>query len=60
VDNVAYQQRMYRYNAWGHPWLKISRSIEELWLNLTHGNFSQITKALTHRFRKWMGTDKDI
>ena len=60
VDNVAYQQRMYRYNAWGHPWLKISRSIEELWLNLSHGNFSQITKALTHRFRKWMGTDKEI
>ena len=60
VDNVTYQQRMYRYNAWGHPWIKIGRSLEELWLNLCHGNFGQISKALTHRIKKWTGTDKDI
>ncbi len=60
VDNVAYQQRMYRYNAWGHPWIKIGRSLEELWLNLAHGNFSQISKALGHRVRKWTGTDREI
>jgi len=60
VDNVAYQQRMYRYNAWGHPWIKIGRSLEELWLNLAHGNFGQISKALAHRVRKWTGTDREI
>ena len=60
VDNVAYQQRMYRYNAWDHPWIKISRSFEELFLNLRYGNFSNIGKSLTRRIRKWLGTDKEI
>ena len=60
VDNVAYVQRMYRYNAWGHPWIKIGRSFEELFLNLRYGNFSQISKSLTYRIQKWLGTDKKI
>ena len=60
VDNVTYVQRMYRYNAWGHPWIKIGRSFEELFLNLRYGNFSQISKSLTYRIQKWLGTDKKI
>ena len=60
VDNVAYLERMYRYNAWGHPWIKIGRSFEELFLNLRYGNFSQISKSLTYRIQKWLGTDKKI
>ena len=60
VDNVAYQQRMYRYNAWDHPWIKISRSFEELFLNLCYGNISQITRSLTRRIRKWLGIDTQI
>ena len=60
VENVAYVQRMYRYNAWGHPWIKIGRSFEELFLNLRYGNFSQISKSLTYRIQKWLGTDKKI
>ena len=60
IDNVAYLQRMYRYNAWDHPWIKIGRSFEELWLNLCSGNFGQISKSLTRRIRKWLGTDKEI
>ena len=60
VDNVAYQQRMYRYNAWDHPWIKVGRSFEELFLNLRYGNFSNIGKSLTRRIRKWLGTDKEI
>ena len=60
TDDVAYLQRMYRYNAWDHPWIKIGRSIEELLLNLRYGNFSQITHSLTRRIRKWLGTDKQI
>jgi hypothetical protein len=60
TDNVAYLQRMYRYNAWDQPWIKVGRSFEELWLNLRYGNFDQISKSLTRRVRKWLGTDKDI
>lgn len=60
VDNVAYQQRMYKYNAWDHPWIKVMNSLEELWLNLRYGNFRQIGKSLTRRIRKWMGMDKHI
>ena len=60
TDDVAYLRRMYRYNAWGHPWIKIGRSFEELWLNLRYGNFSQIGKSLTRRIRKWTGTDREI
>ena len=29
IEDVTYKERMYRYNAWGHPWIKIGRSIEE-------------------------------
>ena len=36
--------------AWGHPLIKISRSLEELWLNLIHGNFRRITSAIANRF----------
>ena len=32
--------------GWDHPWIKIGRSFEELFLNLKYGNFSIITKAL--------------
>ena len=60
TDDVAYLRRMYRYNAWGHPWIKIGRSFEELWLNLRYGNFGQIFKSLTRRIQKWTGTDKRI
>lgn len=60
VDNVAYLQRMNRYNAWDHPWIKIGRSLEELWLNLRYGNFHHITKSVMRRIRKWCGTDRQI
>ena len=36
VDNVAYQQRMNLYNGWNHPWVKVCRSLEELFLNLRY------------------------
>ncbi len=52
IEDVTYKERMYRYNAWGHPWIKVGRSIEELLLNLRYGHFKQIGKALIHRLRK--------
>ena len=60
IEDVTYKERMYRYNAWGHPWIKMGRSLEELWLNLHDGNFGQIRKSLARRIRKWLGKDKEI
>lgn len=58
MENTEYKEMVYRTHAWGHPWIKIGRSMEELVLNLRHGNISIITKALTHRIKKWMGMVK--
>ena len=46
IENVAYKKAVYRIMGWGHPWIKIGRSFEELFLNLRYGNFSIITKAI--------------
>ena len=51
VDHVAYRQRCYRIMAWEHPWLKAARSLEELWLNLRHGQWRRIASALGNRLR---------
>lgn len=55
IDNVAYKERFYRRNAWGHPWIKLGRSLEELFLNLRYGNFRIIGKAITNRMHKTIG-----
>ena len=46
IENVAYKESVYRIMGWDHPWIKIGRSFEELFLNLRYGNFSIITKAV--------------
>ena len=51
IEHVAFKERLYRVHAWGHPWLKVSRSIEELLLNLRYGNFAIIGKAIKNRLR---------
>ncbi len=58
MEHTAYRERLYRVNAWNHPWIKISYSLEELWLNLKLGRFSAITTAISRRLRKWMGTER--
>lgn len=55
IENTAYKERYYKVNAWNHPWIKVGRSLEELWLNLRRGNFGIITKAMTRRMNKWLG-----
>ena len=49
VDHVRFRQRVYRIMAWRHPWVKLWRSLEELYLNLRHGQWQRITGALTGR-----------
>jgi hypothetical protein len=58
IEHEAYLERLYKANAWNHPWIKIQNSIEELLLNLRYGNFSHIRKSLSRRIRKWFGIEK--
>jgi hypothetical protein len=60
TENKAYLERLYKANAWNHPWIKVQNSIEELWLNLRYGNFRHISKSVSRRVRKWLGTDKHV
>ena len=60
VENVVFKERLYKTNAWGHPLIKMSRSLEELLLNLRYGNFSGIFKAMGRRWRKMLGSDKHV
>ena len=58
LEDVEYKERVYKINAWGHPLVKLARSLEELWLNLRYGNFGIIGKAFSRRVNKWLGREK--
>lgn len=55
IENVDYKKRMFRIMAWGHPWIKMGRSFEELYLNLRYGNFKHILRSVKNRILKWSG-----
>ena len=55
IENVEYKQRVYRIMAWGHPWVKVGRSLEEFFLNLRYGNFRHIWDSVVHRAKKLTG-----
>ncbi len=55
IEDVGFKNQAYRTYAYGHPLIKISRSLEELVLNLRYGNFSVIAKAIANRIRKTLG-----
>lgn len=50
-----YQKRWYLRNAWNNPWRKVQYSLEELWLNLRHGNLQFIVKSVINRINKTLG-----
>ena len=58
IENVEYKERMFRSMGWEHPWLKVGRSIEELWINLKKGNFKRIKQSIATRIRKLTGRAK--
>lgn len=60
IEHVAFKERVYRILAWNHPWIKVSRSFEELWLNLRHGEFGIIRQAIVKRIRKWINPRQAI
>lgn len=51
-EDPDYQEIFYLCNAWNNPWRKVQYSVEELWLNLCHGNYKNIIKALSNRIKK--------
>ena len=48
-----YRKHVYRIMAWGHPWVKMARSVEELCINICHGEWGYIARAVRQRIRKW-------
>lgn len=60
MEYVPFKEHHYRVLGWGHPWIKVSRSLEELFLNLRYGNFGFITRSLRRRINKWMGKDRHV
>lgn len=58
IENIEYKERQFRQQGWGHPWVKISRSLEELWLTLRHGQFQRIWPAIKNRCRKLLGRSR--
>ncbi|MBP5772053.1 MAG: hemolysin activation protein [Bacteroidaceae bacterium] len=60
IEHVAFKERVYRIMAWNHPWIKVGRSLEELWLNLRHGQFRTILHAVRKRILKWCNPKEAI
>ncbi len=58
IEDIDYQDRLYRTQGWNHPWIKIRYSLEELVLSLRYGQFSHITYSINRRLRKWTGQEK--
>ena len=58
IENVDYQERLYKAYAWNNPWIKIQNSLEELWLNIRYGNWSHISYSIRRRMRIWAGIEK--
>lgn len=58
IEHIAYLERYNRLAAFGHPWIKVCYSIEELFLSLRHGNFRHIITSVRRRIAKWTGKYK--
>ena len=54
-EDSNYIKRLHKTNGWGHPWIKVCNSIEELLLNLRYGNYRIIANAVSNRLRKLTG-----
>ena len=58
IENIDYKHHVYRTNGWGHPWIKMGYSMEELWNNLRYGNFKTIATAIRNRLGIVLGMRK--
>lgn len=57
-EDKSYQNVFYLMNAWNNPCRKIQYSMEELWLNLRHGNVKKIYSSALNRLFKTLGMRK--
>lgn len=57
LEDVEFKNKVYRTYAYGHPWIKACRAMEELWLNLKYGNLKYIATAIRRRIRKILRVD---
>lgn len=57
-EDVEFRKRVYRILAWDNPAIKVCRSLEELALNIKHGHFKNIARAISNRIRKTLRLDK--
>ena len=58
IEDVDFKEQVYRTYAYGHPWIKAGRSMEELWLNIRYGNFAHIWRSAAKRIAKILGKDR--
>ncbi len=58
IEEVSYWKRFYKANGWEYPLVKISRSLEELFLNIRYGNWKHIFHSIARRFRIWSNQEK--
>lgn len=57
-EHAAYLDRLYKANAWNHPWIKTLNALEELLLCLRHGRFAHIWKSIARRIRIGLGRER--
>lgn len=60
IEDVAYRRAVFRIFGWGHPWIKIARSFEELFLSLRHGQFRHILESVRRRVLKLARRNTDV
>ena len=57
-DSPEYLDAYFCRMGLDRPWHKAMHSMEELWLNVTHGNIKNIISAVRRRIAKFTGTHK--
>lgn len=58
IEDTGFKDSVFRTYAYGHPFIKMGRSLEELLLNLLYGNFGIIARAVRLRIEKLLGRHK--
>ena len=60
IEDTRYRRSVYRIFAWGHPWIKIGRSFEELFISLRHGQLKHIVRSVRNRILKLAGRNRNV
>lgn len=60
IEDTRYRRSVYRIFAWGHPWIKIGRSFEELIISIRHGQLKHIVRSVRNRILKLAGRNRNV